>query len=147
MFVLREQDKHFLWSLWAGIGVIFVWKGLWEGLYEIPYLGNEWVALFVGLAILTFSGMIFREFDPLGSLEGSINKVMKTVKTHSKDGTFIVKYYDKFQKKEIKLPARYISKLDKGTLIIEDKRNKEEIFIPTHRVTEVLRNGKTYWKM
>ena len=80
--MLREQDKHFLWSLLAAMGIIFVWKGLWEGLYEIPYLGDPWVALFVGLTMLTLSGLIFREFDPLGSLDKSVNKITTHVKNH-----------------------------------------------------------------
>ncbi|MFH1395912.1 MAG: RNA repair domain-containing protein [archaeon] len=144
---IREQDRHFLWSLLAAVGVIFVWKGLWEGLYEIPYLGDPWVALFVGLAMLTFSGIIFKEFDPLGSLEKSINKKIRLVHTHPKRHEYQIRYYDKIKKKKVVIKVGEIKRIERGSLILKDAKGKQEIFIPTHRITEVLHKGKTYWKI
>ena len=44
--LLREQDKHFLWSIYAGVAIIFVWKGIWEGAYEIlpEFLADPFVS-------------------------------------------------------------------------------------------------------
>lgn len=142
---LREQDRHFLWSLMAAIGVIFVWKGLWEGLYEIPYFGDPWVALFVGLVMLTFSGIIFREFDPLGSIEKSTNKVIKFIHKHPQSHEYQLKYYDQFKKKDILIKGNRLKGIEKSTLIV--KSEEGEIFIPSHRLKEVLHKGKTYWRM
>lgn len=142
--VLREQDKHFIWSILAATGLIFVWKGLWEGLYEIPYIGDSWVALFIGFALLTFSGLIFKEFDPLGSLETSISKIVHHVRTHPKKHEFCIKYYDKIRKKDVVIRAGDIRKVEKGSLII---KGQQEIFIPTHRIKEVSYKGKTYWRL
>ncbi len=144
---LREQDRHFLWSLLAAIGVIFVWKGLWEGLYEIPYLGDPWVALFFGLVILTFSGLIFREFDPLGSIEKSANKVVRSVFNNSNRKEFHLKYHDKVKKKDILICGDLIKSIEKSTIVIKDKNKNQEYFIPIHRITEITQKGKTYWRM
>lgn len=145
--ILREQDKHFLWALLAAIGVIFVWKGLWEGIYEIPYVGEPWVALFLGFAMLTFSGLIFREFDPLGGIEKSMNKVMHEVSNHPEKKDFRIKYYDKSQKKEIEIRADRVQHLEKGSLILKHETKNQEVFIPMHRVTEITHKGKTYWRL
>jgi len=145
--VFREQDKHFLWALISAIGIILVWKGLWEGLYEIPYLGDSWVALFVGLTMLTLSGLIFREFDPLGGIDKSINRIVKQVSTHPKRQEFQIKYQDKIKKKEMVINASDIKYVEKDSLVVLDAKSQQELFIPVHRITEVVQNGKTYWKL
>lgn len=141
---IREQDKHFIWSLLAATGIIFVWKGLWEGIYELPYIGDSWVILFIGFALLTFSGLIFKEFDPMGSLDKSISKIIHHVKTHPKKHEFLVKYYDKIKKKDVLIKAGDIKKVEKGSLVI---KGRQDIFIPTHRIVEVIHKGKTYWRL
>ena len=105
---MREQDRHFLSSLVIALGIILVWKGLWEGLYEIPYIGNSWVALFIGFALLTFSGLIFREFDPLGNVEKSIIKNINHVKNHPNKEEFHLQYRDRISKKKVLINARQI---------------------------------------
>ena len=146
--VFREQDKHFIWSLLTAAGLIFVWKGLWEGIYYIPYIGLDetapWVFLFFGFAILTFSGLIFREFDPLGSLEVAISRTVRKVHTHPKKKEFRIKYKDKLKKGEVTISAGDIKKIERGSLILKGRR---EIFIPAHRITEITHKGKTYWKL
>ena len=144
---LREQDRHFLWSLLAAIGVIFVWKGLWEGLYEIPYFGDPWVALFIGLVILTFSGLIFREFDPLGSIEKSANKVVRSVFNNNNRKEFHLKYHDKVKKKDVSIRGDSIKGIEKSTIVVKDVKKNKEYFIPIHRITEITQKGETYWRM
>jgi len=145
--VLREQDKHFLWSLTAALGVILAWKGLWEGWYEIPTIGNEWVALFVGFAILTFSGIIFKEFDPLGSLDKSVNRVAHYVHGHPKKELFEIKYHDKVLKKDVTIRAERLKHIERVSLVVEHEKGNQEVFIPLHRINEVLYRGKTYWRL
>jgi len=145
--VLREQDKHFLASLYAAVAVIFAWKGLWEGLYEIPYIGDPFVFLFIGFAMLTFSGLIFKEFDPLGNLQKATLRNLRSVHANSDKENFTIKYYDKGRKKHITLPAKRIRKIEKGALVIMHQDKRQELFIPLHRVTEILYKGKKYWRL
>ncbi|MBI4151404.1 DUF504 domain-containing protein [Candidatus Woesearchaeota archaeon] len=143
---LREQDKHFLSSLYSAAAVIFVWKGLWEGLYEIPYLGDAFVALFIGFTMLVFSGLIFKEFDPLGGLEQAITKKMEVVISSSEKKNFEVKYHDSVLKKDLTIPAKYVHRIEEAGMVVVDPVKKNELFIPLHRVTEILYNGKRYWR-
>ena len=159
--VLREQDKHFLSSLYIAIAVIFTWKGIWDGLYEIPFLGDlscpsilgnlesctPLVFLFLGFAMLTISGVIFKEFDPLGGIQKAVNKTLHSVQTHQDKKNFQFKYYDKAQKKYVTIPAELVKKIEKGALVVVSPQQKQEIFIPIHRVTEVLYKGKSYWRL
>jgi uncharacterized protein (UPF0248 family) len=142
---LREQDRHFLWSLYSAVAVIFAWKGLWEGIYELPYIGDPFVFLFIGFAMLTFSGLIFKEFDPLGGVEKAVKKVINDVIHHPEKKHFKLKYHDKSKNKDIVIDVTDIHKIEKGALVIES--NKQELFIPAHRVTEVLYKGKRYWRL
>lgn len=146
MTSLREQDKHFLSSLYIAIAIIFTWKGLWEGLYEIPLLGDPFVALFFGFALLIFSGLIFREFDPLGGLEKGSTKAINEILQHPERAKFAVHYKDKALKQEVEIPASMIKKIDQNTLVVEDPKQKTEFFIPLHRVTEIRYNGQRYWR-
>lgn len=153
--VFREQDKHFLWSIFAGAGVILAWRGIWEGLLYyvpeeilgLPYLADPWVFLFIGLAMLTFSGMIFKEFDPLGGVEKSVQKVIHFVHNAPNKNEFTIKYHDKEQKKDLLFKADELKHIEKNTLVIEQPNSSQELFVPLHRVTEVIRNGKVYWRL
>jgi len=145
--IFREQDKHFLWSLTAALGVVLVWKGLWESWYEIPAIGNEWVALFVGFAMLTFSGVIFKEFDPLGSLDKSVSRVAHYVLTHPHKDLFTIKYHDKVLKKDIVIQAERIKHMERGSLVVEHEDRAQEVFIPLHRLREVTYKGQIYWRL
>ncbi len=142
---LREQDKHFLWALYMAVAVIFTWKGVWSGIYEIPVYGDPFIFLFFGFAILTLSGMVFREFDPLGGVEKGVNKVIQFVKAHPQKQEFSIVYRDKAQKKNVPVSAEKLRDIESGTLIIQG--DKEELFIPIHRVIEIRHQGKRYWRL
>lgn len=143
--VLREQDKHFLWALYMAAAIVFTWKGLWTGIYEIPVLGDPFIFLFIGFAMLTLSGMVFREFDPLGGVEKGVNKTMQFVQSHPQKEEFVLIYRDKAQKKNVSVSASSLKGIEPETLIIQG--TQEEIFIPIHRVTEVRRQGKIFWRL
>src|SRR3989344_3061973 len=137
---LSESDKHFIWSLFGAIGIILFWKGIWEGIGALPLLENAWVSLFLGLAILTFSGMIFREFDPLGGIEKGVEKMMHHVHSHEQKHEYKVHYYDTMKKKMVSITGDQIRKIEKNFLSVHEKGR--EIFIPLHKIKSVSRNNK-----
>jgi uncharacterized protein (UPF0248 family) len=142
--LMRESDKHFLWAMFGATGIIMFWRGIWEGVGSLPILENVWVSLFVGLSILTFSGLIFREFDPLGGLEDSALKIMNSVHNHPEKHTFTIKYYDNMLKKEIEISAKNIKQIEKNIIAIHE--GTKELFIPIHRIRSVHKLGKCMWK-
>lgn len=141
---MREQDRHFLWSLYAAVAIIFLWKGIWDGIYLIPYLGDPFVFLFIGLALLTFTGVIFKEFDPLGGVEKATTKIINHVHHHPRKHEFMLKYQDRVQGKERMIPVTAIKGIEKRALVVEMKGS--ELFIPLQRITEIQHQGKTYWR-
>jgi len=145
--VLREQDKHFLSSLYSAAAIIFVWKGLWEGMYEIPYIGDAFVALFIGFTMLLFSGLIFKEFDPLGGLEQAVTTKLEFVLNSPDKKNFEVRYHDKMLKKDLTVPGKYVHKIEEAGMVVIDPIKKAETFIPLHRVTEIWYNGRRYWRL
>ena len=143
---MREQDKHFLWSLYVAIAVILAWKGIWESLREITYIGDPWSLLFLGFAMLTFSGVIFKEFDPLGSLDTAANKMIHFVHHHPHKNEFEIKYQDRLKKKDVLIKAERLKAVEKQTLIMVHDNGRQELFVPVHMVTEILHQGKPYWR-
>ncbi len=142
---LREQDKHFLSSIYLAIAIILTWKGLNEGVTSIPIIGEPFNALFIGFAILTFSGLIFREFDPLGGLEKGAAKAITDMIQHPDKANFELHYQDKVLKKDVVVPGSMVKKIEENAIVIENP-NKTEFFVPLHRVTEIHYKGKRYWR-
>ncbi|MBI4980345.1 hypothetical protein HZC30_02175 [Candidatus Woesearchaeota archaeon] len=144
--VMREQDKHFVWSLLAVTGMILAWESLLAMLGKVPYIKDPRVGFFVGFAILTFSGIIIRDFDPLGSLDKAVRQTVNHVHNHPKKEEFEIVYYDKLGKKKIFLPVKDIKHIERDSIVVHCKK-REEAFIPLQRVTEINQNGKIYWRM
>lgn len=146
--MLREEDRHFLMALYMAVCVIFTWKGVWDGVYEIPLPegSHALVFLFLGLTLLTFSGLIFKEFDPLGGFQKAVLTKLHQVHIHPQRKQFQLVYLDMVTKKEVTISGASILAIEKGALIISDARHKREIFIPVSKVRKVLLNGKPYWK-
>lgn len=140
MYKLSETDRHFLWALFSAVGVILFWKGIWEGVGSLPFLEVPFVSLFVGLVMLTFSGLIFREFDPLGGIEKGALKMLHEVHSHRRRKEFTLKYYDSIQRKVKEVKASNMKRIEKN--IISLNLDGNEFFIPVHRVKAILRNGK-----
>lgn len=145
MYHLSESDKHFALAMIGATGVILFWKGIWEGIGSLPIIENVWVSLFVGLVILTFSGILFKEFDVLGGLDKSITRTLHFVHSHPQRHQFTIQYYDKLQKKEKEIKAQDIIQIEKGTLAVHE--NGREIFLPFHRIRSVKKNSTIFWKL
>jgi len=142
---MRETDKHFLLSLYMAVAIIMLWKGIWEGVGYLPILENAWVDTFLGLAMLTFSGAIFREFDPLGGIEKGVINTVHYVHNHPKRHEFRIHYFDNVKKKLVKLNAKDIKHIEKNFIVVHE--GGKELFIPVHRIRSVHRKGEIIWRL
>ncbi|MBI4453170.1 DUF504 domain-containing protein [Candidatus Woesearchaeota archaeon] len=142
---MRESDKHFLWSLYYAVGIILIWKGIWEGIGSLPLLELPFVSLFVGLVMLTFSGLLMREFDPLGGLEKGVQNMLHGIHHHPQKEEFTISYFDNKKNKEVKIEAHKLKLIEKNVLSFHDKG--KEVFIPMHRVRRIHRKGKEVWRL
>lgn len=143
MITITELKEYF-WYIFGVIGVVFFWAGVWDGVGYLPYLENPWISLAVGLTLLTLSGLIFKGRNPFWGGGQTIAPVLHSVHAHPRRHEFHIKYRDNLQKRELLLRADKIKRIEKGFLITLERGR--ESFIPFHRVTEVLHNGKTHWK-
>jgi uncharacterized protein (UPF0248 family) len=138
---LSEQDKGFLQALAYAVGVVMLWKGIWEGSNEIPLISNPWVSLFLGLAILSLTGWLFGQFDVFSMRINNLSNLVNNVIHQAKKGILHeIYYYDESTGKHHKIPVSRIKKVESGNLVIQGE--KHEQFIPLHRISHVKRKGK-----
>jgi len=145
MELLDKLTKYF-WFTFGVIGVILFWAGIWEGIGGLPYLVNPFISLAVGMGMLLISEFFFKENNPLwGERRDSAPAVLRTIHKNPKKHEFHIKYLDKLKNHEVLIGAGKLKAIEKEFLVILDHGGKE-LFIPIHRVTEVLHKGKTHWK-
>ena len=145
--VLREQDKHFLWSFYVAVAVILTWKGVSEGFSIIPFFDDPWIVLFISFTILTLTGLIMREYDPLGSVQKSAEKIINHILHREDKNEFLVKYNDKQINEILSLSAENLIELDDNVLVFEHKKDRKEIFIPLDRIEEIQFKGEVFWRL
>lgn len=58
-FRRKKEGLQRIRLIGAFIGVIFIWYGVWELLYSIPFLNHPVTALVLGLTILVTSGFFY----------------------------------------------------------------------------------------
>lgn len=126
------------------IGVVFFWAGVWDGIGYLPYLENPWLSIVIGGAMLTLSQFIFKDPDPNLKVQRKTNAILHKVSKHPNKHEFHIKYYDKSKKKHFVIKGNHMEDIEKGFLLMYQKG--KEIFIPLHRVKEVLHKGKTIHK-
>ncbi|MBI4146287.1 hypothetical protein HY489_03040 [Candidatus Woesearchaeota archaeon] len=144
-YQLREEDRQFLYSLLYATGIILFWRGIWDTSYRIPLLSNDFFVLFVGLFILTMTGYMYREFDPLGQKISKITKIVHDVINLHKHGQHHeIYYHDEIGNHEHKLLPHKIKKIEHDFLIFEEKGH--EVFIPISRLTRIHRGKQVVWK-
>ncbi len=143
--ITGDTIKHYFWAILGVIGIVLFWAGLWDGIGYLWYLSNPLVSLVAGLIILASSGLLLKEFDPLKDEEKKTKEMLHKVHHHPQKQEFHIKIHDKLKKKDILLDAKHIKAIEKNFLIFVKEEGKE-IFVPLHRVIEVLQKGKSFWK-
>ena len=141
----RESLKHYFWAGFGVLGIVCFWAGVWDGVGYLPYLENPLVSLLVGIIILAASGLFLKELDPMKEEERKKHRIMHEMHHHKEKHLFKIKYHDKISKTEKIMEAGMLKKIEKGFLVFAAKGGKE-LFIPIHRVTEVMHKEKSYWK-
>ena len=146
MYKLSDSDKHYLGALVVLMGVIFFWRGLWDITYIIPIIENPFVSLFIGLTVITLTGVVFKEFDPFAAKMQKTMEILNEIQSHShnKQKNYTVKYYDEISKKHHIVPHHSIKKVEQNFIIIEEKGREK--FIPIHRIREIHQHNKMLWK-
>ncbi len=143
--ISAAQSKNYFWYVFGIMGIVFFWTGVWDGLGNLGPLKNPLISLLVGLAMLTLSGFIFKESEPFGEGEKTIESILRQVHRHPQKEEFHIKYLDKVKCSHLLFSARNLKNIEKEFLVFLDEEGKE-VFIPFHRVMEVLHLGKTHWK-
>src|SRR3989338_6036018 len=146
MYHISDSDKHYLGSLVVLVGVVFFWRGVWDTIYLVPILENPFVSFFIGLSIITFTGVIFKEFDPFAAKIQKTRDILNEITSHKHDKNkgFSFKYYDEIAKKHHSIPHHQIRKMENNFVIIEQKG--KELFIPIHRIHEIHHKDTIIWK-
>ena len=143
--VATEDIKKYFWYIFGTVGVVFFWAGTWDGLgYIHPIIANPWLSLVLGITLLGLSGTIFKGANPLWEVEKAVKLEAKKVHRHPQKDEFYFKYQDNVKKKELAIHAGKLNRIEKEFLVFFDEG--KEVFVPLHRVTEILRKGKTHWK-
>ncbi|MEM4282518.1 MAG: RNA repair domain-containing protein [Candidatus Woesearchaeota archaeon] len=144
-YEITDTDKAYLLILVYFVGVILIWRGIWEINDRIPILKSPYVSLFLGLLILTLTGYIFREFDPLAQRLNRLTRIVHTVVSDIKRGALAtIHYYDEVHKKHKKIDPKSIMRVEHGYIVTKDKCG--EHFVPMHRVTRIHHKGKIIWR-
>ena len=139
-----EDVKKYFWYLFGTIGVVFFWAGVYDGLGRLPIIENPWVSLILGITMLSLSGVLLKGSNPLWEAETPVKTQAKKIHHHPQKHEFHFKYEDHLKKKELTIPAGKLQRIEKEFLVFLDQG--KEVFVPLHRVTEILHKGKTHWK-
>ena len=139
-----EDAKRYFWYIFGILGTLFFWAGMWDGLGSLGFLKNPFISMAIGLTLLSLSGVIFKDANPLWEVEKPVKAEAKKVHHHPLKHEFHFKYEDHLKKKELTIHAGKLKRVEKEFLVFLDKG--KEVFVPLHRVTEILHKGKTHWK-
>ncbi|OGF92216.1 hypothetical protein A3H04_00625 [Candidatus Giovannonibacteria bacterium RIFCSPLOWO2_12_FULL_43_11c] len=139
-----EDAKRYFWYIFGILGTLFFWAGMWDGLGSLGFLKNPFISMAIGLILLSLSGVIFKDANPLWEVEKPVKAEAKKVHHHPLKHEFHFKYEDHLKKKELTIHAGKLKRVEKEFLVFLDKG--KEVFVPLHRVTEILHKGKTHWK-
>lgn len=142
--VNAEELKRYFWYFFGVLGVVFFWTGVWDGIGKLPYLSQPLISLAIGSVLLLLRRRVFIESEASKS-EQSAHAILNHVRRHPQKQEFHIKYHDKLKKKDLLLKADAFKKIEKGFAIFTSKAG-EEVFVPMHRIREVLHKGKTFWK-
>ncbi len=145
--ILSLKIKKYFWTVFGIMGIVMFWAGIWDGVGYLPYLNIPWVSLLVGLGIILFSKVIFKQVDPFGE-EGEMTKIsnaLHQVHQHPLKQEFTIHYFDKIKKKYLQVSAEKLDRIEKETFLVL-KQADREFFIPFNRIKEIWHQGKP-WEM
>lgn len=142
--VTKEDMQRYFWYFFGVMGVVFFWTGVWDGVGTLPYLESPLLSLIVGILMLMVAGFV-KGSEALNKAEQTAHKVLQEIHIHPKKHEFHIKYQDKMKNKELVFRADKLHRIEKGFLVM--LKEGKEIFLPIHRVTEVLHKGKSYKKL
>ncbi len=140
-----DDIKIYSWYVFGVLGVVLFWVGIWDGIGSLPYLNNPWISMAIGLGMFAVSKKIFKEGGFLAGGKKQVEEVLYSIRQHPEKHQFHIKYFDNLKNKQILLHAKKLHHLEKGFVIFLDQG--KEVFVPVHRVVEVLYKGKTHWKV
>ena len=135
-FQFYKLSRYF-WAILGVLGIVLFWAGTWDGIGSLPYISNPLISLIVGLSILILSGLIFKEFDPLGKKDSGKVLAMHKVHHHPMKHQFHIKYFDKIKKSHVLINATKLKKIEKEAFLVF-KHEGQEFFLPMHRIKEIL---------
>ena len=139
-----EDIKKYFWYLFGIIGVVYFWAGVWDGVGSIGPLQNPLYSFIAGVVLLSLSRVILKDANPLWGLEKPVKLEAKKVHRHPQKQEFHFKYEDHMKNKELLFHAQKLKRIEKEFLVFLD--HGKEVFIPLHRVTQIMHKGKTHWK-
>lgn len=139
-----EDIKQYFWYIFGVMGIVFFWTGTWDGLGNLWIFKNPVISFITGIILFALSGIIFKDANPLWEPEKAVKTEAKKVHHHPQKHEFHFKYADHEKNKELLIHAGKLNRIEKEFLVFLDKG--KEVFVPLHRVTEILRKGKTHWK-
>ncbi len=140
-----DDLKTYFWYVFGILGVVLFWIGVWDGVGGLPYLTNPWISMAIGLVMFAFSKKLFKEGGLLAGEKKPVEEILHQVRLHPQKQEFHIKYLDHFKKKHLFLHGKKLHRLEKGFAVFIDEG--KELFVPMHRVVEVLQKGKTHWKV
>ena len=144
-FHLSPTDKRYLEALLVILGIVLFWRGVWDALNFIPILSNPFVSLFLGLVVITISGVIFQQFDPLSANVAKTMEILnEIVSRRHKNERYEIIYFDESLGKTRSIHHKQIKKMEHNFIVLEDEG--KEFFVPVHRIRRITENGKTIWK-
>jgi len=142
---VTDEDKAYLLILVYLFGIVFLWRGVWEASDRLPLIKNPWVSLFVGLLILTLTGYIFKEFDPLAQKMSRLTKSLHNIVGEIGRGASTeLHYYDSLKKKHMQLKTHNIKRVENNFVVFEE--DGKEHFLPIHRITKIHHKGKIVYQ-
>ncbi len=142
---ITDEDKAYLLTLVYLMGIVFLWRGVWEASDVLPIIKNPWVSLFFGLFILTMTGYIFKEFDPLAQKMSKLTKSLHEVVSEIGRGSQSeVHYYDSLKKKHMQLKTHKIKRVENNFIVFEE--DGKEHFLPIHKITKLHHKGKIIYQ-
>lgn len=144
-YTITDEDKAYLLILVYLVAIVLFWRGIWEASLEVPIIRNPWVSVFLGLFILTMTGYIFKEFDPLSQKMSKLTKSLHNLIGEIGRGVPVqIHYFDNLKKKHMQLETRKIKRIENNFVVFEE--DGREHFLPVHRITKVHHKGKVIWE-